>query len=256
MSGFVADYPAAEVRVSPNFGQRRDGLVPDAIVLHYTGMESGEAAERWLCDPASQVSSHYLVHEDGRVVQMVREDARAWHAGKGSWNGAADVNSFSIGIEIANGGHGFGYPDFPARQIEAVIELCRDIGGRRGIRPERVLAHSDVAPGRKIDPGEKFPWRDLAENDVGLYVEPAPLADGTVLDVGVKGESVEKLQSMLAYYGYGIEITGVYDAQTEVAVAAFQRHFRPARIDGIADRSTRDTLLQLLALLPADNEVS
>ncbi len=252
----MADYPAADVRVSPNFGERRAGMIPDTIVLHYTGMESGEAAERWLCDPASEVSSHYLVHEDGRVVQMVREEARAWHAGKGSWNGASDVNSCSIGIEIANPGHAFGYPDFPVRQIEAVIELCRDIGRRRGIRPQRVLGHSDVAPGRKIDPGEKFPWRELADNGVGLYVRPASLADGVVLDVGVKGESVEKLQSMLTYYGYGIEITGFYDAQTEAVVAAFQRHFRPDRVDGIADWSTRDTLLRLLALLPNDNTIS
>jgi N-acetylmuramoyl-L-alanine amidase len=252
MSGFVADYAGAEVRVSPNFGPRRDGLKPDMIVLHYTGMETGASAEAWLCDPVSEVSSHYLVHEDGSVVQMVRESDRAWHAGRGSWRGRPDVNSCSVGIEVANPGHAYGYPDFPDAQIEAVIALCRDIAARHSIRPERVLAHSDTAPGRKIDPGEKFPWARLHAAGVGHYVEPAPVGGGRFLSVGERGEPIEQLQSMLALYGYGVEINGTFDAMTEAVVAAFQRHFRSKRVDGVADRSTVETLHRLLAALPLD----
>lgn len=250
MSGFVSEHEGAEVRVSPNFGPRREGLVPDMLILHYTGMESAEAAERWLCDPASEVSAHYLVHEDGRVVQMVREAERAWHAGKSSWRGRTDINSCSIGIEIANPGHNFGYPDFPVAQVEAVIALCRGICSRHSIAPERVLAHSDVAPGRKIDPGERFPWRTLHEAGVGHLVDAAPIGGGRFLSVGDSGEPVEALQSMLAIYGYGVEITGLFDPSTQVVVEAFQRHFRPELVDGVADRSTIETLHRLLSGLP------
>jgi N-acetylmuramoyl-L-alanine amidase len=250
MSGFASEHDGAEVRVSPNFGPRRDGLKADMIVLHYTGMESGEAAERWLCDPASEVSSHYIVHEDGRIVQMVREADRAWHAGRSSWRGVSDVNSCSIGIEIANPGHEFGYPAFPDGQIEAVIGLCSGICVRHGVAQERVLAHSDVAPGRKRDPGEKFPWRVLHEAGIGHLVEPAPVRGGRFLSAGDGGEPVEALQSMLALYGYGVEITGFFDPATFAVVEAFQRHFRPELVDGVADRSTIETLHRLLAALP------
>jgi N-acetylmuramoyl-L-alanine amidase len=252
MSGFAPDYSGAEVRVSPNFGPRREGLTPDIIVLHYTGMETGASAEAWLCDPVSEVSCHYLVHQDGAVVQMVRESDRAWHAGRGSWRGRTDINSSSIGIEVANGGQAYGYPDFAARQIDAVIALCRDIGARHSIRPERVLAHSDTAPGRKVDPGEKFPWATLHAAGVGHYVEAVPIRGGRFLSPGEQGEPVEALQSMLALYGYGVEISGSFDQTTAAVVAAFQRHFRPQRVDGVADQSTIETLHRLLAALPAD----
>ncbi|MCT8996865.1 N-acetylmuramoyl-L-alanine amidase [Chelativorans intermedius] len=250
MSGFVADYASATVHPSPNFGVRRSGMRPDAVILHYTGMDSAEAAECRLCDPAAEVSAHYLVHEDGRVVQMVAEAARAWHAGRASWQGLSDVNSFSIGIEIVNPGHAGGYPDFPESQIAAVIALCRDICRRHGIAAHRVLAHSDVAPGRKVDPGEKFPWHRLAREGVGHYVAPTPLRAGPSLAEGDEGEAVRTLQEMLARYGYGVETTGFFDSFTTTVVRAFQRHFRPARVDGIADVSTRDTLARLLAALP------
>src|SRR5690606_35988766 len=135
-------------------------------------------AEDWLCDPRSQVSSHYLVDDDGAVVQMVPERCRAWHAGKSFWQGEIDLNSRSVGIEIANPGHDLGYSDFPDEQIEAVIRLCRDIMGRWEIPAHRVLAHSDIAPTRKIDPGEKFPWKRLAGEGIGFYVDPAPIRRG------------------------------------------------------------------------------
>lgn len=250
MSGFPADHDGAEVRVSPNFGPRREGARPEFIILHYTGMETGEAAEAWLCDPISEVSSHYLVHEDGAITQMVRESDRAWHAGKGSWRGETDVNSSSIGIEIVNPGHVLGYHDFTDAQVGAVISLCRDIVERHDIRPENVLAHSDVAPGRKVDPGEKFPWKVLARAGIGHYVDASPIGGGRFLSAGDRGEPVEALQSMLALYGYGVEISGIFDQQTKTVVEAFQRHFRTEQIDGIADRSTIETLHHLLSALP------
>jgi N-acetylmuramoyl-L-alanine amidase len=246
MSGFAPDFAGAQVRASPNFGPRRGPLRPDMIILHYTGMPSGEGAEAWLCNPASEVSSHYIVHEDGRVVQMVREADRAWHAGRSSWQGHQDINSASVGIEIANPGHAYGYPDFPAAQIRRVIALCRDIARRHAIAAERVLAHSDVAPGRKIDPGEKFPWPKLARAGLGV-VGRAGAPGKPLLRPGDAGAAVEDLQAMLAAFGYGIEVTGRYDAATETVVAAFQRHFRPRRVDGVADRSSLNLLRRLLA---------
>ncbi|AZO54008.1 MULTISPECIES: N-acetylmuramoyl-L-alanine amidase [unclassified Mesorhizobium] len=247
MSGFLPDEPSAEVRVSPNFGPRRDTQKPDMIVLHYTGMATGIGAEAWLCDPASEVSSHYLIHENGHIVQMVRESDRAWHAGQSSWFGRTDINSCSVGIEIVNPGHSLGYPGFPRRQINAVIRLCKGIAARHAIAAERVLAHSDVAPGRKIDPGEKFPWAALYKAGVGHLVPAAPVRRGAALKPGDRGAEVETLQSMLSLYGYGVEISGVFDDRTRIVVEAFQRHFRPRRVDGVADGSTMRTLQRLLA---------
>jgi N-acetylmuramoyl-L-alanine amidase len=236
----------ADVVPSRNCGQRLGAGIPDMILLHYTGMLDAQAALERLCSPLSNVSSHYVVFEDGRITQCVPESERAWHAGVSSWGGDTDINSCSIGIEIANPGHDFGYPDFPSRQIAAVIALCRGILARRGIRPDRVLAHSDVAPARKQDPGEKFPWRLLSASGVGLWVKPARITRGARLTVGAGGEAVEELQSRLAAYGYGIPVNGEYDTATQQVVVAFQRHFRPARVDGEADESTVKTLDALL----------
>jgi N-acetylmuramoyl-L-alanine amidase len=250
MTAFTPDYTGASVAPSPNHGERADNCSPDMIILHYTGMPSADGALSWLCNPESEVSSHYFVHEDGRVVQLVPEGRRAWHAGKSFWAGATDINSRSIGIEIANPGHTGGLPAFPDEQIKAVIELCRDCGERWSIAPERVLAHSDVAPVRKVDPGENFPWNTLHENGVGHWVEPGSVAGGRFFQRGDAGQPVEALQSMLSFYGYNVEITGSFCEKTEGVVAAFQRHFRPTRVDGIADFSTIDTLHRLLTELP------
>lgn len=236
----------AHVVPSPNHSERQGGR-PDMILLHYTGMRDADAALARLCDPQAKVSCHYLVFEDGRTVQLVPEARRAWHAGVSTWKGDTDINSRSIGIEIANPGHDFGYPEFPRAQVDAVVALCRDILARHAIPRERVLAHSDVAPDRKNDPGEKFPWRRLADAGVGLWVEPAPLADGRTLGPGANGAAVRDLQAALAEYGYGIRASGSYDEATRIVVAAFQRHFRPARIDGLADPSTVATLQALMA---------
>lgn len=242
---------AAKVFPSPNHGERANGRRPDILLLHYTGMpDAGEALQR-LCNAAAEVSAHYFVFEDGRVLQLVPEARRAWHAGRSHWAGDSDVNSASIGIEIANPGHEGGLPPYPEAQIEAVTALCRDIVARRSIPAERVLAHSDVAPARKEDPGELFPWQRLHGAGVGHWVEPAPIRDGRFLAQGDRGQPVEALQGMLALYGYGIAITGLFDEETESVVRAFQRHFRQERVDGVADASTVTTLRDLIAARPA-----
>jgi N-acetylmuramoyl-L-alanine amidase len=238
----------AEVMPSPNYGERKDGRRLDMIVLHYTGMAKADAALELLRARGSEVSAHYFVFEDGRIIQMVQESKRAWHAGRAYWAGETDINSCSIGIEIANPGHDHGYPDFPKRQIAAVTTLCRSIQTRNTIAPVRVLAHSDVAPSRKIDPGEKFPWRTLYDSGVGHWVKPAPIMNfGQSLSPGDRGNAVAALQKSLSDYGYGLEASGEYDTTTRDVVSAFQRHFRPERIDGVADASTRGTLQELLA---------
>ncbi len=236
---------------SPNHGERAADKPIDMIIVHYTGMDSGERALRWLCDPESGVSSHYFIFEDGRVCQLVDESRRAWHAGKALWDGESDVNSRSIGIEVANPGHEFGYRPFPDIQIAAAIALCRDILTRHPMPPERVLAHSDVAPERKDDPGELFPWQRLFEAGVGLWVPPEPITIGppaTTLRRGERGDEVADLRHGLSAYGYGVEPGEEYDALTEAIVRAFQRHFRPAKVDGMADASTVKTLQRLTAL--------
>ena len=210
-------------------------------------MDSAQAATDWLCNDRAGVSCHYLVDETGTIVQMVDETRRAWHAGASHWAGEDDINSCSIGIEIHNQGHFKGYPDFPEPQMAAVEALCLDILSRHEIPPARVLAHSDVAPGRKIDPGEKFDWARLYKAGIGHWVEPVPVGTDTGLMFGDDGEAVRELQSTLVRYGYGLEVTGRYDASTRTVVAAFQLHFRPARINGVADLSTRDTLDALIS---------
>jgi N-acetylmuramoyl-L-alanine amidase len=242
---------AVKVVPSPNHGERRDGRRPDMILLHYTQMASATEALLRLCNPLAEVSAHYLVFEDGRVFQMVPEGRRAWHAGQGSWAGETDINSLSIGIEIANPGHAGGLPPYPEEQIAAVIALVRDIAGRWGVRPERIIGHSDVAPARKEDPGEHFPWNALAAAGLGHWVEPLPIQDGRFFARGDRGQPVEALQAMLAVYGYEIPITGEFDAGTEAVVIAFQRHFRPLRVDGVADSSTITTLRDLIASRPS-----
>jgi N-acetylmuramoyl-L-alanine amidase len=238
-----------EQHPSPNHGPRAPGKPMDILLLHYTGMASPERALGWLCDPASKVSSHYLAFEDGRVVQLVDEERRAWHAGKSAWAGETDINSRSIGIEIVNPGHQFGYRPFPGPQIEALTTLCRAILSRHPIPPERVLAHSDVAPERKEDPGELFPWQRLHEAGIGHWVPPAPIVAGAEVRRGDRGDAVLTLQKRFRDYGYGVGEEPDFGAETEAVVTAFQRHFRPERVDGIADASTTATLDRLIAAL-------
>lgn len=266
------DSPEADrLYPSPNHGERKPAsgsgaTRPDSIILHYTGMPSASEALLWLANPVSQVSCHYFVFEDGRIWQMVPENRCAWHAGRGSWHGETDMNSRSIGIEIAHPGHDLTVegplpppgPEFPEAQIEAVIRLVADIAARWKIAPERILAHSDIAPGRKIDPGETFPWERLAGAGVGLWAGEAdtvPLSRGApdaqrgpIYRPGDEGLPVAALQSMFARFGYGLEITGVYDQRTFDVVVAFQRHWRPETVDGIADDATLKRLHALSGL--------
>ena len=254
MSVFQPDsFIVSEVVASPNFDERKGDRPPDMILLHYTGMPNGQDALNRLTTAASKVSAHYVVFENGRIVQCVPEEKRAWHAGESAWAGETDINSRSIGIEIVNPGHEFGYADFPLRQIAAVISLCKSIITRRGpISADRILAHSDVAPARKQDPGEKFPWGLLSESGVGHWVRAAPLdLEGQGLKPGDRGDTVIRLQRALRTYGYGITETGSYDDATRLVVTAFQRHFRQARVDGVADPSTLLTLRALIETRPA-----
>ncbi|WP_074445071.1 N-acetylmuramoyl-L-alanine amidase [Saliniramus fredricksonii] len=250
---------ATKVFPSPNHGERRpdarDGGAGmpapcDMLILHYTGMpDSGEALQ-WLCNPIAQVSAHYFVFEDGRVLQLVPESRRAWHAGEAAWQTSTDINSRSIGIEIANPGHDGGLPPFPEAQIDAVIALSRDICTRWRIPPQNVLAHSDVAPMRKQDPGELFPWARLHEAGVGHFVAPEPIIDGRYFAQGEQGQPIEALQAMFAMYGYPLAIDGEFGPHTHAVVTAFQRHFRPGRVDGVADASTITTLRNLIRARP------
>jgi N-acetylmuramoyl-L-alanine amidase len=239
---------------SPNHNERRGFRRPEYVILHYTGMPSSDAAITLLRDPRAEVSSHYVIEETGRTLQLTPESRRAWHAGKSSWRGITDMNSASIGLEICNAGHDGGLPAFPNAQIQSVVALSRDIALRYGVLPERFLAHSDIAPARKRDPGEIFPWRELARAGVGRWEEAD--APDAALDycVGQEGPHVRALQTMLALYGYDVQTSGVYDRNTEVVVAAFQRHFRPARVDGIADESTVSVLRKLLSPAPATGD--
>src|SRR5262245_19525174 len=231
---------------SPNVEPRRGGARPSILLLHYTGLARVETAIDWLSRPDSKVSCHYVIDDDGRITQMVAESLRAWHAGASFWAGERDINSLSIGIEIQNAGHDFGYPDFPPQQIRAVTAVCQDIPRRHSIRPERVLGHSDVAPERKQDPGEKFDWAGLARAGIGHWTAAAPVdARDPGLGPGDRGPTVKKIQYMLATYGYGVPAHGEMDAQTVAVVVAFQRHFRPARVDGRVDASTVETLGRL-----------
>ncbi len=233
-------------RPSPNIEPRRHGLTADLLLLHYTAMTSGPKAVDWLCNPEAGVSCHYLVDEDGTITQMVSESERAWHAGVSSWQGEKDINSCSIGIEIQNMGYALEVlPEYPKVQMEAVKALCLDIIERNAISARRVLGHSDVAFGRKVDPGEAFSWEELYYSGVGHWVEPEPIQGDEGLDLGCEGRDVILLQTLLSDYGYGIVVSGEYDQCTKNAVSAFQAHWRQKSVNGIADFSTIRTLEKL-----------
>ncbi len=242
---------------SPNFNERKHPL--DMLVLHYTGMATGEDALERMCDSKAEVSAHYMVWEDGRITQLVEEDKRAWHAGVASWQGQQDLNSRSIGIEIVNGGHDFrapdgGLPPYPRPQIHAVLDLVHDILGRHTIPATRILGHSDIAPLRKQDPGEHFPWERLARAGISLW----PDFDGTTKEVigkglerGASGSSVWRLQTMLSEIGYGFDVTDIYGETCENVVTAFQRRWLPEQVTGQADLTTLRRIGVIHALFAA-----
>jgi len=243
---------------SPNFDERKHAV--DMLVLHYTGMETGEAALDRMRDPAAKVSAHYMIWEDGRIDQLVAEDRRAWHAGVSSWQGDEDLNSRSIGIEIVNGGHDFplsdgSLPPYPAAQIDALIGLCTAIISRHDIPQTRIVGHSDIAPLRKQDPGEHFPWERLALAGIGIWLDiedmQDPDMDGTGLAPGDESAPVRRMQEHLQRIGYGLPSTGTYDELTEAAVRAFQRRWLPDRVNGAADLRTLRKIGAIQALYTA-----
>lgn len=219
---------------SPNFGPRRDGRKPDLLVLHYTGMKSATEALERMRDPASEVSAHYMIDEDGACHRLVDEAMRAWHAGIACWAGERDVNSASIGIELVNPGHEHGYRPFPDPQIARLTDLCAEVTARHGIAPHRVVGHADIAPARKQDPGELFPWEYMARQGFGLWPRPNR--------AGAPGNPMEAA-FLLAEIGYDI-------ADLSAALAAFQRHYRPSLIDGLLDKETAALINGLAGMLP------
>ncbi|GAA0581561.1 N-acetylmuramoyl-L-alanine amidase [Caenispirillum bisanense] len=231
---------------SPNHGPRTGGGI-DMLVLHYTGMRSAQDALQRLCDKSSDVSAHWLVEEDGTLHALVPEDRRAWHAGVSSWRGRTDVNSRSIGIEIVNPGHEFGYRPFPDAQMDAVIELCQAILARHpGIPARNVVGHSDVAPLRKEDPGELFDWKRLAAAGIGLWPQPAEAVPTA------QPGSIQAVQDVLAEIGYAAPRSGQLDEATAKAIIAFQRHYRPADLSGMPDAETWALMQALRDLVTAD----
>ncbi|HSM95637.1 MAG TPA: N-acetylmuramoyl-L-alanine amidase [Rhizomicrobium sp.] len=227
---------------SPNHDERPQDAAIDILVLHYTGMKTAEEALARLTDPAAKVSAHYTIDRDGRVYRHVPEERRAWHAGVSWWAGERNVNARSIGIEIVNPGHEFGYVPFTDPQIAALIDLSRGIFARHPIPPSRVVAHSDVAPARKEDPGELFPWKSLSEYGIGLW----PAAGFHVL--------TGPFEEALARFGYGV--APEVDVPMEKVVTAFQRHYRPARLDGQWDEECNRLLADLLEQSETSQPVS
>jgi N-acetylmuramoyl-L-alanine amidase len=225
-------------RASPNHGPRSGAI--DMLILHYTGMPDAPAALERLCSAAAQVSAHYLVDEDGTIWRLVPEERRAWHAGLSSWRSCRDVNGASIGIELVNPGHEWGYRAFPEAQMAALEELCRDILARHAIPARHVLGHSDVAPRRKQDPGELFDWPRLARSGIGLWPDPAIAAPAPA--------DITEWQRLLAAIGYDMPRTTALDPETAFVVTAFQRHFRPSCCDGAADAETRARIAAVAAL--------
>ena len=218
------------------------------LLLHYTGMPTPSEALDALCDPQRKVSAHYFIEEDGGVIPLVAEERRAWHAGKASWRGSSDINARSIGIELVNPGHEWGYRDFPEAQMQALVSLGKEIMARHPIPARHVLGHSDVAPHRKQDPGERFDWERLAKEGIGLWVgRTSASPSATSLSLEQSGSEILQLRHELHRFGYGVDIdVEHFDENLQGVVAAFQRHFRPWKVDGIADGESRGVLRQLL----------
>jgi len=230
-------------RLSPNHDARPAGAAIDMLVLHYTGMPTGQAALERLCDPVAKVSAHYTVDRDGAVYVHVPEERRAWHAGVSLWAGRAALNDVSIGIELVNPGHEFGYVPFTEEQVGAVIALAHEILARHPISASRVLGHSDIAPARKTDPGELFPWQRLAAAGIGLWPGlSSPVHGGGGSRSEPEGGAIAQL---LSRFGYGVPPQA--DVPLAAVITAFQRHFRPSCIDGVADAECEGILAQLIA---------
>jgi N-acetylmuramoyl-L-alanine amidase len=239
--------PAIRDLPSPNQDDRPTGVPIDMLILHYTGMQSAPAAVERLRDPAAKVSSHYVVDEDGFVLRLVAEERRAYHAGVSYWRGYTELNGRSIGIEIVNPGHEWGYRDFPVLQLAAVCDLCLSILSRHTIPGRNIVAHSDVAPDRKQDPGEKFPWEDLARNGVGVW--PAGVPDLGTTGVVRDAAALQGVRAALGDIGYRVAPEGALDPALSAVLRAFQRHWRPEAVTGQADSGTLARLLAVAQMV-------
>ena len=227
---------------SPNFNDRDPSVPLRYIVLHYTGMPTGAAAIQRMCDPAAKVSAHYMIEEDGQVIQLVDESKRAWHAGHSAWGETTDMNSASLGIELVNPGHQNGYRPFPAIQISVLKVVMKGVIERHAMNPKTApLAHAEIAPERKEDPGEFFPWRELADSGLGLWPTPQPA------DYGHADDDV--VQDMLRTIGYPCPPSGFYDRATRSALLAFQRRYEPDNLTGTPERETIARLRALARML-------
>lgn len=238
---------AVRERISPNQAERREGVPVDMIVLHYTGMRSAAEAMARLCDPAAEVSAHYVVEEDGLIWRLVPEERCAWHAGESSWRGHTRLNDRSIGIEIVNPGHEWGYRPFPVLQLAMVCDLCLELLSRHGVPARNIVGHSDIAPERKQDPGELFDWEGLARNGVGLWPEGVP--DLGTHDAVRDAASLRDVRKALSAIGYRVAPEGPLDPALASVLRAFQRHWRPEAVTGQADSGTLARLLGLVRLI-------
>ncbi len=226
---------------SPNFGERRDGMLPDMVVIHYTAMPSAGAALKTLCDPQTEVSAHYLIEEDGTAMSLVPEDMRAWHAGAGRWGEVDDVNSRSVGIELANDG----FSPFAAAQMDALVDVLKGIKARWNIRAERVIGHSDMAPGRKIDPGPRFDWRRLAIEGLSVWPTPSSVSGESSSDETPKGDDDDRFAALVARFGY----TATQDF--DLLLKSFRLRFRP-HADGPLDSNDLAMISDLARRFPVD----
>ena len=239
-------------RASPNWDERPGDAGPvDTLVLHYTGMVSAEAALARMTDPAAKVSAHWCIGEDGTLWRLVSEERRAWHAGVSEWRGRRSLNDRSVGIELVNPGHEHGYRPFPPAQMDALVDLARAIVARHPIEPRNVVAHSDIAPARRKDPGELFDWARLAQAGIGLWPEEGKgtAQDRPPLHQGDSGAAVRRQQERMCTIGYGLVTDGDFGAATAAVVRAFQRHFRQTHVDGVIDNGTAEVLERVSALL-------
>ncbi len=232
---------------SSNFNDRPEGTEIDTIVIHYTGMKSGVEAYERLCQAESEVSAHYIILEDGEIIPLVSEQKRAWHAGVSGWRGRENINDCSIGIELVNPGHEFGYQPFPEQQMESLIRLVEEICYRHPIALRNIVGHSDVAPSRKEDPGELFNWELLASYNLAMWPDmPADVTQNDLVKPGESGDVVKDLQARLSDFGYRLKVDGDYGLQTCYTVVAFQRRFTPTKIGDVWHEEADVALNQLL----------
>lgn len=236
---------------SPNYNVRPSDADVDTVIIHYTGMKTADAALARMCDPASEVSAHFMIEDDGKCHELVAPEHRAWHAGVSYWRGQENLNHTSIGIELVNPGHEFGYQAFPDVQIDSLLELLHHLKPF-AVPRANYIGHSDVAPSRKTDPGEFFPWHTLADQGFGIVAKSAGRDTTRILGTGDTGPEVMRLTLQLRAIGYDLEEDDQYCQATSHAVAAFQRHWRQSLVSGVFDKGTQEIVMELTKIFEAE----